>query len=70
MFVTLTINRIDKKNKQTTVAVYKLFALKKYAPRNNSPDLPVARNTQISIRFQNEQEKITRMIVILKHRHV
>ena len=63
MFVTLT-NWIDQK--QTTVAENKLFALKKYVPWNNSPDLPVARNTvisQISIVQQYEQEKITRMIV-------
>ena len=48
MFVTLT-NRTDKK--QTTVAEYKLFALKNNVPRNNSPDLAVARNiiSQISI---------------------
>ena len=43
MFVTLP-NQIDKK--QTTVAEYKLFALKNYVPRINSPDLPVARNIQ------------------------
>ena len=41
MFVILT-NRIDQK--QTTVADRELFALKKHVPRNNSPDLPVARN--------------------------
>ena len=48
MFVTLT-NRTDKK--QTTVAEYKLFALKNNVPRNNSPDLAAARNiiSQISI---------------------
>ena len=47
MFVTLT-NRTDKKK---TVAEYKLFALKNNVPRNNSPDLAVARNiiSQISI---------------------
>ena len=45
---TLT-NRIDQK--QTTVAENKLFSLKKYLPRNNSPTLPVAREiiSQISI---------------------
>ena len=40
MFLTLT-NRIDKK--QTTVAEYKIFALKNNVPRNKSADLPVAR---------------------------
>ena len=39
MFATLT-NRTHKK--QTTVAEYKLFALKNNVPRNNSPDLAVA----------------------------
>ena len=59
---------IESIKKQTTVAEYKLFALKKYVPRNDSPDLQVARNImgQISIVQQYEQEKITRMIVILK----
>ena len=33
-------NRIDQK--QITVAENKLLVLKKYVPRNNSPDLPVA----------------------------
>ena len=67
MFVTL-FNRIDIK--QTTVAGNKSFALKKYVPRNNSPDLPVARSiiSQISIVQQYEQEKIAHMIVILKKR--
>ena len=48
MFVTLT-NRIDQK--QTTAAENKLFALKKYVTRNNSPELPVDGNIigQISI---------------------
>ena len=48
--------------------IYKLFALKNNVSRNNSPDLPVARNiiSQISIVHQYEQEKITRRIVILK----
>ena len=41
MFVIL-INRIDQK--QTAVAENELFALKRHVPRNNSPDLPVARN--------------------------
>ena len=56
--------------KQITVAENKLLVLKKYVPRNNSPDLPVARNivSQILIVPQCEQEKITRMIVILKRR--
>ena len=60
MFVTL-FNRIDKK-------INKIFALKKYVPRNNSPDLPVTRSiiSQISIVQQYEQEKIAHMIVILK----
>ena len=40
MFVTLT-NQIDQK--QTTVAENKFFALMKYVPRKNSPDLPVTR---------------------------
>ena len=61
-------NRIDQK--QITVAENKPLVLKKYVPRNNSPDLPVARNivSQILIVQQYEQEKITRMIVILKKR--
>ena len=65
MFVTL-FNRIDQK--QTTVAENRSFALKKYVPRNNSPDLPVSRSiiSQISIVQQYEQEKIAHMIVILK----
>ena len=48
MFVTLT-NRIDQK--QTTAAENKLFVLKKYVTRNNSPELPVDGNIigQISI---------------------
>ena len=48
MFVTLT-NIIGKK--QTTVAEYKLFALKNNVPRNKSADLPVDRKiiSQISI---------------------
>ena len=61
---------IESITKQTTVAENKLFALKKYVPRNNSPELPVARNIigQISI---VEQEKITRTIVIPKNeKHV
>ena len=41
MFVILT-NRIDQK--QTSVAENKLFSLEKYVLRNNSPNLPVARN--------------------------
>ena len=41
MFVILT-NRIDQK--QTSVAENKLFSLEKYVPRNNSPNLPEARN--------------------------
>ena len=67
MFVHSVIESI--KNKQPTVAKNNLFALKKYVPRNNSPHLPVARNiiSQISIVQQYEQEKITRMIVILKN---
>ena len=64
MYVVLS-NRIDQK--QITVAENKRLVLKKYVPRNNSPDLPVARNivSQILIVPQYEQEKITRMIVIL-----
>ena len=60
MFVTLT-NQIDQK--QTTVAENNFFAFKKYVSRNNSPDLPVTRNSQIPVVHQYEQEKITRMIV-------
>ena len=60
MFVTLT-NQIDQK--QTTVAENNFFAFKKYVPRNNSPDLPVTKNSQIPVVRQYEQEKITRMIV-------
>ena len=39
-----------------------------YVPRNNSPNLPVARNilSQILIVQQYEQEEITRMTVIQK----
>ena len=37
MYVILS-NRIDQK--QITVAENKLLVLKKYIPRNNSPDLP------------------------------
>ena len=64
MYVILS-NRIDQK--QITVAENKRLVLKKHVPRNNSPDLPVARNivSQILIVPQYEQEKITRMIVIL-----
>ena len=68
MYVILS-NRIDQK--QITVAENKLLVLKKYVPRNNSPDLPVARNivSQILIVPQYEQENwITRMVVILKRR--
>ena len=56
--------------KQITVAENKLLVLKKYVPRNNSPDLPVARNiiSQILIVQQYEQETIRRIIVILKKR--
>ena len=55
MYVILS-NRIDQK--QITVAENKLLVLKKYVPRNNSPDLPVARNivSQILIVPQYEQE--------------
>ena len=60
MFVTLT-NQIDQK--QTTVAENNFFAFKKYVPRNNSPDLPVTKNSLIPVVRQYEQEKITRMIV-------
>ena len=67
MYVILS-NRIDQK--QITVAENKLLVLKKYVPRNNSPDLPVARNitSQILIVQQYEQETIRRIIVILKKR--
>ena len=41
MYVILS-NRIDQK--QITVAGNKRLVLKKYVPRTNSPDLPVARN--------------------------
>ena len=56
--------------KQITVAENKLLVLKKYLPRNNSPDLPVARNiiSQILIVQQYEQATIRRIIVILKKR--
>ena len=40
---------IESRKKQTTVVEYKLFALKKYVPWNNSPDLPVAMNI---VKFQ------------------
>ena len=39
MYVIIS-NRIDQK--QITVAENKPIVLKKYVPRNNSPDLPVA----------------------------
>ena len=56
------------KNNQPAAAKNNLFALKKYVPRKNCPDLPVARNiiSQISIVQHYEQGKITRMIVLLK----
>ena len=41
MFVILT-NRVDQK--QATAAENKLFCVKKYVPRNISPDLPEAWN--------------------------
>lgn len=66
MFVILT-NRVDQK--QATAAENKLFCLKKYVPRNISPDLPIAQNiiSQFSeVQPQYELEKITRSIVIPK----
>ena len=67
LFVILN-NRIDQK--QITVAKNIFFALKKCVLRNYSPDLPVSTNIirQISVVQHYEQEKITRMIVILKKR--
>ena len=71
MFVTL-INRIDQK--QTTAAENKLFALKKYVTRNNSPELPVDGNIigQISISriviLKKNEKQILVICVIEQHR--
>ena len=57
MFLTLS-NRMNKK--QTTVAENTLFALKKYVPRNNSPDVLADSQKYYqsnSIVQQYEQEK-------------
>ena len=66
MFVTL-FNRIDQK--QTTVAENKIFALTKYVPRNNSPDLPVARIiiSQISIvqQYDCHSKKNEKQILVI-----
>ena len=67
MFLTLS-SRMNKK--QTTVAENTLFALKKYVPRNNSPDVLADSQKYYqsnSIVQQYEQEKnYAYMIVIAK----